>query len=102
MNLKEYLISIGKIQDETEDLKLSYACKTFYDCNILKAEITENGFKGGDAGHGGFVSLKLTDLASTCIEINGVNANTVEITVRGDSERRTLIEALKFFIKSLE
>jgi len=76
--------------------------ETFSDCNIITASITDTGEKGGDAGHGCIVRLSIKDDASTCMFLNGVEADHVEIEVHGDSERRTLLNALKFFVSVME
>lgn len=76
--------------------------KEFVSCNILKAELEHNGMQGGDAGHGGFVKIKLKDQSSTCMFLNGQEASEIELEVRGDSERETLIEALKMIVAELE
>ena len=58
----------------------------------IEIEYTTNGFKGGDAGHGGYTTLKIRP-PSTCaivtigkkqIEIS--QGETIDITVRGDWE----------------
>ena len=74
----------------------------FCDCNILSATIQHNGFCGGDAVHGGFVKLTLKDESSTCMFCNGKETDFIEIIFRGDSERKTLLDALKMFVKELE
>lgn len=76
--------------------------ETFSDCNIITATITDTGEKGGDAGHGCIVKLSIKDEASTCMFQNGVETDYVDIEVHGDSERRTLLNALKFFVSVME
>ena len=58
----------------------------------IEIEYTTNGFQGGDAGHGGYTTLKIRP-PSTCaivtigkkqIEIS--QCETIDITVRGDWE----------------
>lgn len=73
-----------------------------YGANILKCSVEHNGFQGGDEGHGGYVKITLEDLASTSMHVNGEEANKVEIMFKGDSERITLLEALKLMVKTLE
>lgn len=59
----------------------------------IEIEYTTNGFMGGDAGHGGYTTLKIRP-PSTCatVSINGERQieldsdKTIEITVRGDWE----------------
>lgn len=101
--------------------------KTFISANLLTLEVNHNGYKGGDAGHGGFVKLKFRNSGSTAMEVN-VKSGREDITFTqtgkggwnpkcevdfkfpeevilnfmGDCERDTLIEALKFAIEELE
>jgi len=91
--------------------------KTFYGANILKAGILDTGSMGGDAGHGCHVTLRLHDLASTNMEFVDISylvtrvvgnktylqtEKCIEMHFRGDSERKTLIEALEFFLDELK
>ncbi len=81
--------------------------KEFVSANILKAKITQNGYGGGDSGHGGFVELEFEDLSSTDMEATfskGSQSEPTKITLtfRGDCERDTLIEALEFFVQELK
>jgi hypothetical protein len=75
--------------------------KKIIDHNIIEVELKHNGLQGGDAGHGGFVSITIKDITSTCMELNGKDCQSFNITFRGDSERRTLINALKMIIEEL-
>ena len=58
----------------------------------IEIEYTTNGFMGGDAGHGGYTTLKIGSIPFSCdIKINGEkqefnDLETIEITVRGDWE----------------
>lgn len=74
--------------------------------NIIQATIESNGYHGGDAGHGGFVSLEIKDLASTCMDVEVDRSvgdlERVKLTFRGDCEKETLLAALKFFVQALE
>ena len=76
--------------------------ETFTSANILKATISHNGFQGGDAGHGGYVILKLENEASTSMQVDGRDADEVTLTFTGDTERDTLLRALKMFVFELE
>jgi hypothetical protein len=107
---------------ETIQRKLSKTCVS---ANILDVEIIHNGIKGGDAGHGGFVQLKLSSYDSTSYDVDvkykdsnffppnhykyksekGITIrepNSVTLTFYGDCERDTLIEALEFALKELK
>jgi hypothetical protein len=70
--------------------------------NIIGVTLEHNGFGGGNASHGGFVKLKIKDLASTYMTLNGIDCNEFELMFRGDSERETLLSALKMIVKELE
>jgi hypothetical protein len=74
----------------------------FTSCNILGVTLEHNGFKGGDSGHGGFVSITIEDLSSTSMELNGKECDKFELVLRGDTERETLLSALKMIVKELE
>lgn len=76
--------------------------QTFTDCNIITVDVTDTGFKGGDAGHGCVVKFSITDVAATCMYVNGMEASFFELELRGDSERRTLLDALKFVVDIIE
>lgn len=76
--------------------------QTFTDCNIITVDVTDTGFKGGDSGHGCVVKFSITDVASTCMYVNGMEASLFELELRGDSERRTFLDALKFAVDIIE
>jgi hypothetical protein len=76
--------------------------KTFVSANILTIRVEENGWGGGDAGHGGFVRISITDESSTSMYVNGVESHYFELEVRGDTERETLTQALEFALKTLK
>ncbi len=66
----------------------------------IELEYVTNGLQGGDAGHGGYTTLKIRP-PSTCatVSINGERQieldsdKTIEITVRGDWESSGFAEA---------
>lgn len=74
----------------------------FIDCNILALTLEHNGYCGGDAGHGGYVKILIEDLCSTCMELNGEECDKFELLFQGDSERDTLVSALKMVVNELE
>ena len=74
----------------------------FTSANIIGVTLEHNGFRGGDAGHGGFVKIVIEDLASTSMEVNGNECKNLELVIRGDSERETFLSALKMIVKELE
>ena len=78
------------------------ASKEIVSANILKVSVAQTGYMGGDAGHGGYVKIEFEDISSTCMQVNGVQLNKFNISFLGDSERDTLIEALKFVLSELE
>tara|TARA_Y100001938_G_C8002248_1_gene385352 strand:- start:595 stop:945 length:351 start_codon:yes stop_codon:yes gene_type:complete len=99
-------VSITKQYEQTPD-GVNITKAQLVSANILSVEVQENGIKGGDAGHGGFVKIKLTDDACTSMEarVNGDalrEAEVVEIVFRGDTERDTLREALKSVVDALD
>lgn len=74
----------------------------FTSANIIGVELEHNGKQGGDAGHGGFVKIHIEDIASTCMKLNGVECDEFELSFHGDTERETLLSALKMIVKELE
>lgn len=74
--------------------KRNYYKWQFTSANILEVELIENGYGGGDAGHGGFVTIHIKDISSTCMFVNGEIAKELILTVNGDTERDTLADAL--------
>ena len=74
----------------------------FISANIIGVTLEHNGYQGGDAGHGGFVRIKIENIASTSMEVNRQESENVELIFRGDTERDTLISALKMIVKELE
>ncbi len=81
--------------------------RTFTDANILRVDVSTTGWMGGDAGHGGVTTVKLTDEASTAWKVSverdstddGMTITTddprsITITVQGDAELRTLADSL--------
>lgn len=81
--------------------------ETFTSCNILSATVGTNCPMGGDGGHGGRTFFGLYDEAGTywCVKINGVmyeDIDSIEITLAGDCEADTFLDALKFAVEKLE
>lgn len=74
--------------------KINHYKWQFTSANIIQAELTENGYGGGDAGHGGFVTIYIKDISSTCMFVNGQERSEFQLTVKGDTERDTLADAL--------
>lgn len=70
--------------------------------NILEIEVGTTGYQGGDTGHGGRTYLRLKDLASTDLSINGKQADEVVMELGGDTELATFIESLEFAIRVLK
>lgn len=74
----------------------------FTSVNSIGVTLEHNGLQGGDAGHGGFVKLIIQDLGDTSMEVNGLECGKFELLFRGDTERETLVSALKMVVKELE
>ena len=64
-------------------------------------EIIHNGIQGGDAGHGGFVVIRLSNFDGT-LYVNGKETKSMFIRVEGDAERQTLIDIFKLVVDELE
>lgn len=69
--------------------------------NQLRVGAGTNGYKGGDAGHGGVTYFALEDAGGTDIKVTSIE-DGVELVVRGDSELTTLIQALEFAVATLK
>ena len=81
--------------------------KEIASANILEVEVGTNGFQGGDTGHGCRTYLRLSNLASTDIscDVDGdvyENIGEIVITLGGDTELSTFIDALKFAYERLK
>jgi hypothetical protein len=74
----------------------------FTSANIIGITLEHNGYCGGDAGHGGYVKITIEDVASTSMEVNGYEAEKVELLFRGDTERDTLLSGLEWIVKELK
>lgn len=70
--------------------------------NIIRVQLRHSGYKGGDSGHGGFVEIMIEDLASTDMQVNGEESRLLYLRFGGDTERDTLLRALKIITKELE
>ncbi len=75
--------------------------------NILTVEAGTNGYQGGDSGHGGRTFVRIEDAACTDIRCSVEqdyygHMNSLEITLGGDTELETFIDALKWIISILE
>lgn len=81
---------------------INYHKWEFVSANIIKAELIENGYQGGDAGHGGFVTIKIKNISSTAMFLDGKPIEEFELTVKGDCERDTLSDALLVIASKLK
>lgn len=77
------------------------------DANILSVEAGTNGYQGGDTGHGCRTYIRISDEGSTDISARATknrfgDTTGIEISLGGDAELSTMIEALKFIVKVLE
>ena len=83
----------------TDDIRTVY--QRFISANQLSVAVEHNGVHPGNAGHEGYVTIKLMDEGCTSMEVNGKQAESVEITLRGETERETLIKALIVILREL-
>jgi hypothetical protein len=74
----------------------------FVSANIIGVTLDHNGLQGGDAGHGGYVTIGIRNMGSTSMEINGKPTDEFCLTIRGDAERETFLAAFKMIVKELE
>ena len=75
-------------------------------CNILEVEAGTNGYHGGDSGHGSRTYFRVTDIGGTDMEVHSgedkYGQAYFEVMLGGDSELRTIIEALEFITQCLK
>ena len=74
--------------------------------NILSVEVGTTGIMGGDTGHGGRTFLRIADEGSTDIFVETENddawhTHSVSMSLGGDSELETFVEALEFAVTTL-
>ena len=74
--------------------------------NIIQVEAGSTGYCGGDSGHGGRTYFRIEDLGGTDIRVNPINSlfgnGGLEVTLGGDCELATIIEALDFISQCLK
>ena len=76
--------------------------KKFISANVLETTVEHNGCQGGDAGHGGFVTITFKDLSCTMMEVNGVECDEFSFEIQGSAERETLIASLDMILTELK
>lgn len=90
---------VGGMEVTTYQREVAYA-------NILEVEAGTSGYCGGDSGHGSRTYIRIQDEGGTDIDITSIHGDYdikgVEITLGGDSELKSIIEALKFVVTVLE
>lgn len=91
------------LEDGTEIVTYS---RDIYNANVLEVEAGTTGYMGGDTGHGGRTYFRIKDAGSTDINArtitNKYRCSGFEVTLGGDCELETIIQALKFITKVLE
>ena len=79
--------------------------RDIYSANVLEVEAGTNGYQGGDSGHGSRTYFRIENAGGTDIEaqlIGPYGTDGIEVTLGGDCELDTIIQALKFIVKALE
>ena len=82
----------------------------FQNACMLDLMVEHNGEVSGDAGHGGFINLKLEfDSFAIFVDFKGEekvdsinNLESMNISILGEYERKTFISALKVIVDELE
>lgn len=91
------------LEDGTEIVTYS---RDIYSANVLEVEAGTAGYMGGDTGHGGRTYFRIKDAGSTDIKARTITdkyrCSGLEVTLGGDCELETIIQALKFITKVLE
>ncbi len=89
-----------------DGIKLTTWRKEINSANVLGVEAGTTGPKGGDSGHGGRTYLRIADLGGTDLRCRAYKdqygSAGVEIILGGDSERTSLMEALRFALNALD
>ena len=67
----------------------------------LTVHLEHNGVHPVNPKFKGYVKIKLINEGCTSMEVNGKEAKSVEITLRGKTERENLIQALKVVLREL-
>lgn len=78
-----------------------------HNANILEVEAGTTGYRGGDSGHGGRTYFEIMNTAGTDLRVktdadDWGDASRVKVTVGGDAELTTMIEALEFILQVLK
>lgn len=76
--------------------------KEMVSCATMHFSVEHNGFQGGDAGHGGYVSIKIGTDGTASIFLNGEETEGFSIRLEGDMERDVFVEGLKMIVTELE
>ena len=74
----------------------------FCDEWCLLATLQHNGISDGSIRCESFIKIWLNFDTITSMKVNGEYVQDVEIEVEGVSQRKTLLDALKMFVKELE
>lgn len=70
--------------------------------NILRAAAGTTGFRGGDSGHGCRTIIEIQDLGATDLVVEKLSEGVgVRLSLGGDSELETIIQALDFVVDTL-
>jgi hypothetical protein len=86
-------------------MKVTTFAKTFESHNLLTVAVGTNCPQGGDGGHGGRTVLRLSEDGGPFIvktDSGEKYAQFMEITMEGDTEGETFLDALKFAVMVLE
>lgn len=74
--------------------------QNFSSASLLSVTVEHNGVHTGDADHRGYVKLLFKD-EGNCMDVNGEKSEQVEIILKGDAGRDTLIKALFAILREL-
>lgn len=102
---KAKMKKISKRHKLIDGVKVNTKLVCIQEFNALKVEVGTTGFCGGDTGHGCKTYLSIINLAGTDIKVKpfGPYGNDGFIlSLGGDSELSTFIEALEFAVKTLK
>ena len=100
------MYEIWKNERTVNEVDITTFCRDIDGVNVLEVEAGTNGPKGINIEYGCRTYLRITDQACTDMEVKVLGEDDgitgFEVSLSGDSELRTFIEALKFAVQVLE
>jgi hypothetical protein len=88
------------------DEEINYSgSTTVTDACITTFSFSTTGFRGGDAGHGGYLEITMEDEGGTCMEVTTIRepgrCDVIKLRFSGDSEISNAVAGLRFLSSNL-